>query len=485
MSLRLRLPSLFASRLAKKQLALILLFSTIITLIGTSIQLLIEYRTERSGIELQFDRIANSHLSSLTTGLWYLDNSQITVQLESILNLQDVVYAEIAEKGVITYSAGNPAKKDLLLHRDYKMNIHHDKVVEEIGTLGVFITLGNVHKRMIRRTLVILVTQGVKTFLVSLFILFILHNGVTRHLLTISDYTQTFCLEKLLEPLAIDKHAKKDELDQLVASINSMRQTIIDDLERQKTAEKEREELHEQLSHARKLESIGRLAGGTAHEFNNMLSIIIGYSELSLDSSEPGSTLAKNLKEVIKAAEHAASITRNLLAFSRKQPITPGEISLNETVQGMLPMVTRLMPDNIRVSWEPGSLPCKIYMDPSQIDQLVINLCLNARDAMQDNGGKISVATESVHLTDTGCSADGGIKPGHYCTLRVKDCGCGIKEEILSKIFDPFFTTKDVGKGPGLGLATVYGIIKQNDGFIDVITEVGKGTSFTVYLPRL
>jgi two-component system cell cycle sensor histidine kinase/response regulator CckA len=258
---------------------------------------------------------------------------------------------------------------------------------------------------------------------------------------------------------------------------------LITDISSIKRLEEERENLTSQLVQVQKMESVGRLAGGVAHDFNNMLSVIMGYGELALDSLEPGDPVRGYLEEMLSAANRSAEITRQLLAFARKQTILPQIIDLNETIEGMLKMLRRLIGENIELVWLPGRHLWKINMDPSQVDQILANLCVNARDAI-DGVGKITIETKNVVFDEDYCEGHMGAIPGEYVMVAVSDNGCGMSQEVMEKVFEPFFTTKEVGKGTGMGLAMVYGIVKQNNGYINVYSEVGKGSVFKIYLLR-
>jgi CheY-like chemotaxis protein len=231
------------------------------------------------------------------------------------------------------------------------------------------------------------------------------------------------------------------------------------------------------------MEAVGRLAGGVAHEFNNMLQAILGNAAMAMMDVPPASPLRSHLEEIQKAADHSAELTRQLLAFARKQTAAPKILDLNETVEGMLKMLRRLLGGAIALAWLPGKNPGLVKMDPSQIGQILINLCVNARDAMGDTG-RITIKTDSAHLDQTFCTLHPGAAPGEHVLLAVSDDGCGMDHETIAHLFEPFFTTKEIGKGTGLGLATVYGIVKQNNGFIEVRSEPGQGTNFRIYLPR-
>ncbi len=255
------------------------------------------------------------------------------------------------------------------------------------------------------------------------------------------------------------------------------------DITDRKQAESERAKLQAQFLQAQKMESVGRLAGGVAHDFNNMLSIILGHAELAMEQTDPAVPLYDDLQEIFQAAERSADLTRQLLAFARKQTIAPRIMDLNETVEGMLRMLRRLIDEHIDLIWKPAAHIWPVKMDPTQIDQILANLCVNAKDALPD-GGKIVIETATRTLDASYCRDNPGFVPGDYVVLAVSDNGCGMSREIQANLFEPFFTTKDVGRGTGLGLATIYGIIKQNSGFINVYSEPEMGTTFKIYIPR-
>lgn len=259
---------------------------------------------------------------------------------------------------------------------------------------------------------------------------------------------------------------------------------IVIDINRRKQAEKEQDKLQNRLIQAQKMESVGRLAGGVAHDFNNMLNVISGFTELALEKVSPDDPIHDDLLEVCNAARRSAEITRQLLAFARKQTIRPQVLDLNETLEKMLKMLRRLIGEDIELTWFPGKGVLPVKVDPAQLDQILANLCVNSRDAITDVG-KITIKTCALHLNEADCAGFPGCMPGDYVLLEISDNGCGMDCETLDKLFEPFFTTKGVDKGTGLGLATVYGIVKQNDGFIDVSSREGVGSIFRIYLPRL
>ncbi|RJR47245.1 MAG: PAS domain S-box protein [Desulfobacteraceae bacterium] len=279
-------------------------------------------------------------------------------------------------------------------------------------------------------------------------------------------------------PILIDDRILKDDKGQVIG----MRSTIRDNTDR-KQAEQEKERLQAQLNQAQKMESVGRLAGGIAHDFNNMLGVIVGNAELAKLHVDPAEQVFKNIEEILKASQRSANLVRQLLAFARKQTVNPKVLDLNDTVSGMLKMLRRLIGEDIDLVWIPALDLWPVKIDPSQIDQILANLAINARDAI-DGVGRLTIKTGNVVFDEAYCSQQPGSTPGEYVLLEVEDEGSGMSKEALEHLFEPFFTTKEVGKGTGLGLATVYGIVKQNDGSITVESEHGKGTTFKIYLPR-
>ncbi|NLO27658.1 MAG: PAS domain S-box protein, partial [Actinobacteria bacterium] len=245
----------------------------------------------------------------------------------------------------------------------------------------------------------------------------------------------------------------------------------------------EKASLQEQLRRAQTLESIGRLAGGVAHDFNNMLGVILGYGEMVLARLHERDPLRKEVQEIVKAAQRSATLTRQLLAFSRRQTLQPQVLDLNDLVCDLEKMLRRLIGEDIVLRLTLTEDVSEVFVDPGQIEQVIMNLAVNARDAMP-GGGKLSIETAQTELDEAYVARHPGAQPGEYVLLAVTDTGCGMDQEVMDRIFDPFFTTKEEGRGTGLGLATVYGIVKQSGGNIWVYSELGRGTTFKIYFPR-
>ncbi len=258
---------------------------------------------------------------------------------------------------------------------------------------------------------------------------------------------------------------------------------VFQDVTERKQSEMEQKKLQAQLNQSQKMESVGLLAGGVAHDFNNMLGVILGSAELGLMEVSHTEPVYRTLKDIQNAAQRSADLTRQLLAFARKQIMVPKILNLNDTLASMLKMLQRLIGEDIHLLWKPKAGLWPVRVDPSQIDQILANLCLNARDAIV-GVGNLTIETNNIVFDEPYSAVHPGLVSGQYTMLSVSDDGQGIDKEILDRIFEPFFSTKKVGKGTGLGLSTVYGIVKQNNGFISVYSEPGKGSTFKIYLPR-
>ena len=260
-------------------------------------------------------------------------------------------------------------------------------------------------------------------------------------------------------------------------------QGALQDITQQKTGEARHQKLEEQLLQAQKMEAIGSLAGGIAHDFNNLLSVILSYSELIITDLPAGNAAVDDLKEIIKAGERASKLTRQLLAFSRKQILQPVVLEFNPVVVGVQKMLVRLLGEDLKLTLLLDADTGKVFADEGQLEQVILNLVVNARDAMPD-GGSVTIETASIDLDEEYAAGHAGVVAGPHVMLAVTDTGIGMDKATQARIFEPFFTTKDKSKGTGLGLSTVYGIVQQSGGHIWVYSEPGQGTTFKLYLPR-
>jgi signal transduction histidine kinase len=258
---------------------------------------------------------------------------------------------------------------------------------------------------------------------------------------------------------------------------------FIHDITERKRQEDKRSGLEQQLRQAQKMEAVGQLAGGIAHDFNNLLMVIQSYTEMLQDCLPAHDTLRNNTREIMKAAERAASLTGQMLAFSRKQIISPVVLDLNAVIDDTAKMLKRVIGEDIEFRVEPAQSLWAIEADSDQMVQVLMNLCVNARDAMPQ-GGTLTITTENIRVEEGNICGGSCVTPGDYVRFSVADTGSGISKELQERIFEPFFTTKEVGKGTGLGLAMVYGIMKQSGGYVWVDSESGQGACFRIYLPR-
>jgi two-component system cell cycle sensor histidine kinase/response regulator CckA len=287
-------------------------------------------------------------------------------------------------------------------------------------------------------------------------------------------------------------HRRKDgsvfpvEVQQSVIQIGGAARVllVVRDITERKRAQEESRRLQLQLSQAQKMESVGRLSGGVAHNLNNMLTVILGHTEIAVNQVDTAKPIHHDLVQIQKAAQRSADLTSELLAFARRQMAASRVLDLNETVAKMLKRLKRVVGEDITLAWIPAPDLWPVRIDPTQIEQILAKLCANARDAI-DGTGKVTIETRNVLLDESYCRNHPGAVVGACAALVVSDTGCGIARDVIGSVFEPFFTTKGPGRGTGLGLAAVYGIVKQNDGWIYVDSEPGRGATFTVYLPRL
>ncbi len=305
-------------------------------------------------------------------------------------------------------------------------------------------------------------------------------NGEPAILATLQDIS----LRREAEEELQRAHARlEDRVQERTAALQQANEALLKEIAERKRMEQEKEKLDVQLRQFQKMEAVGQLAGGVAHDFNNMLSVIIGHVEMIMDKVDPTQPFFADLEEIHMAANRSADLTRQLLTFARKQTVAPEVLDMNVTIEKLLKMLKRLIGEDVDFVWRLGTEIWPVTMDPSQMDQILTNLCVNARDAIA-GVGKITVETGNSTLNDEFCATLTDCVPGDYVRISVSDSGCGMDKFMLTHIFEPFFTTKEVGAGTGLGLATVYGAIKQNNGCVEVYSEPGKGTVFTIYLPR-
>ena len=446
-----------------------------------------QYRDRVSFLEDELDTIVTANKSFIEQSLWILDTRSLDLMIQGFLLNGDIVFAQITDdNGKTIVSSGMPdmankIKKTIsLYHQDKGKNIF-------LGKLTVASSKQSAFRRAQSLILITFFQSAILMFIISVSIMFIFQRLVARHLTTIQRYTRRITFE---EPQAVslsldrpmNRHTNNDELASTVNAINLMYSNAVKAYRELEDRTAEKIMLERQLRQAQKMESIGRLAGGIAHDFNNVLSIIMGYSDLLLTLISPDDPMREQIQLIHDSGSKAATLTRQLLAFSRKQVLEKKIISINTIVQDFLKILGKMAGEDIIFTTYLAEKSCTVEADPGQIEQIIMNLIVNAKDSMP-GGGKIIIETAEVQLDRHYVDKRIEVKPGKYVLLAISDTGEGMDEDVLPKIFDPFFTTKEQGKGTGLGLATVYGIVKQHDGYIYAYSEKEKGTTFKIYFP--
>ncbi len=445
-----------------------------------------QYQTRVSFLKSELDNIVASSKSFIEESLWILDTRLLKLAMEGFLVNGNIVFAQITDengKAIVSYGTldiNNDIIKTIpLYHQVEGKNIF-------LGKLTIAASKRSAVMEAKSSIMIILFQSLLLMSIISLGIIYIFWYLVSRHLITIQQYTRHITFEGQQEPLTLDrpinKHTKDDELASTVEAINFMYSKAIEAYRKLEHEASEKIKLEQQLQHVQKMESIGRLAAGIAHDFNNVLSVIIGYSDLLLATIPPNDPIHDKIKRIRESGDKAATLTRQLLAFSRKQVLEKKVISINTIIRNFLKILGKVAGENIVITTYLSEENCTVEADPSQIEQVIMNLIVNARDAMP-NGGEIIIETAEVQLDQHYVNKRHEVKPGRYVLMAISDTGEGMDEDVLSKIFDPFFTTKEQGKGTGLGLATVYGIVKQHGGYIYAYSEKGQGTTFKIYLP--
>jgi signal transduction histidine kinase/CheY-like chemotaxis protein len=350
---------------------------------------------------------------------------------------------------------------------------HAKRMEETIGFVRIIMDGGLLRKSQ-HALLLDSILIGIVSLIIGSMIAFLISRKITKPLIHLTEGVNSFSMGGSYKEINVEAG---DEIGNLAVAFNNM----IDSL---KKKEAEKEELEEKLRHSQKMEAIGTLAGGVAHDFNNILMAINGYGALLQLELTEGSKLWSYAEQIIKAGDRAANLTQRLLAFTRKQIISPRPIILDEVITNIEKLLTRLITEDVGLEFRLEAKDATVLADSGQLDQVLINLVANARDAMP-HGGAIIISSQVTTLDDDFVKRHDQQEGGDYVLVTVRDSGTGIPEEVLDRIFDPFFTTKEVGKGTGLGLSMVYGIVKQHNGIIEVDTEMGRGTSFRIYLPMI
>ena len=482
----MKIPEFLKSKIGRRFAFYTILIGTIMALVLSFLISYQQYRERISFLKKELDTIVTANKSIIEQSLWIMDTHALKLIMKGFLLNNDIVFFQITdENGKIVVSYGIPDNKNNLkktvplYHFDKGKKIFIGKLTVEVSKLSAF--------REAKSLVFITLCQSIILMLIlSIIIIILFHHLVSKHLITIQNYTRGITLGQQQKPLKlarpINKHTENDELASMVDTINLMCHKIHEAYQNLKKQANEQIKLERQLQQAQKMESIGRLAGGIAHDFNNVLSIILGYSELLLAQISPNDPIYEKIKAIHDSGNKAASLTRQLLAFSRKQVLEKKVISINKIIRNFLKILSKMVGEDIVIKTYLSKETCTIEADPGQIEQIIMNLIINAKDAMPD-GGEIIIETDVIQLDEFYTNKNVEVKPGKYVLLTISDSGEGMDEEVTAKIFEPFFTTKELGRGTGLGLSIVYGIVKQHNGYIFVYSEKNKGTTFKIYFP--
>ena len=598
----------FTGKISKLLVLYIVLFSSVVTLILTGVQLWLDYNQGVNNLHQRIEQIKQTNTASITQSVWTIDNSSIQIQLDGLIRINDIIFVKVTnENGKLIASSGNISTQNTIEKNIALQYVYRNKSTP-IGELTVIATKENIYQQLIDTVIVILISQAVKTFLVSIFILVLFHYLVTRHLQTISQHSDEIEFTKKPKELKIHRNKynsiKNDELESVIDSINKMSYSvyetyidliekdakfgavfdslsdaivitdnnrqiiqvnrafhelfgytdkelknnttqiiyanpeafisqgktrynaktenefsvyeieyrrkngstfpsetmggaiklpdgshigyigIIRDITNRKQAEEETAQLQEQIQQSHKMEAIGQLTGGIAHDFNNILSSILGYAELSNDvlRDSHNEKLLKYISRINSAGNRARDLVAQLLTFSRSGTSNPQPIELEALIDDVISLITPTMPSSITLTKDIAADIPPVLMDNTQMHQILMNLCINARDAMQGHG-KLTIKLSNESNATGICSSCKSHIQGQYVKLTVEDTGSGIQANILGKIFDPFTTTKDIGKGTGMGLSVVHGILHKHNSHIIVDSIINKGTRFHLLIP--
>lgn len=469
----------YDSKVARKLVVTIIAFSSLLTLVATVYQLVSDYRDGVSTVHSEIEQIYDSQADLLRHNIWNLDVDSIQVQLDNLLKIKGIEFLSLKSDQGTVWQAGQVRSSRTI---DKSFSIHQVDVDRFlIGELTVVAGLDGVVDRIYNRAVVILVSNAIKTLFVAVLAFVAFHYLVTRHLAAISSYLARLESTALDRPLQLDGKSDAsggaDEIDQIVSAINLMRANLRREIE-------QKDELDRSLRRSQKMDAVGQLSGGIAHDFNNMLGVIIGNLENLKERVEGDPAGQKAVAAGMRAALRSADLTKRLLNFSRKVPHAAVNVRINGLLRGMEELIARALTSAVNVELVLASGLWDTVADPGDLEDALLNLAINARDAMPEGGGLLLIETANKVLDEHYAQANPDARAGEYVMLTVSDNGSGMSEAVQDRIFEPFFSTKDVGKGTGLGLAMVFGFVQRSGGHVKIYSEPGAGTTFRIYLPR-
>ncbi len=481
-------PEWLKSRIGRRFAFYVAIIGTVMALVLSCIISYQQYLARVSFLKEELDNIIASNKPFIEESFWILDIRLLNLETQGLLvnGDGDIVFAQVTdEQGkMITNHGKLDSEKDII----QTIPLYHQEDGKKffLGKLTIAASKLSAVREAESSIIITLFQSLLLMSIISFSIIYLFWSLVSKHLITIQQYTRRITFEEEREPLILDRaitrQTKHDELATAVDAINLMYSKAIEAYRKLEDETSERINLEQQFLHIQKMESVGRLAAGIAHDFNNVLSVIIGYSDLLLTTVPPEDPVHKKIQRIHDSGSKAATLTRQLLAFSRKQVLEKKAISINTVIHNFLKILGKMVGDDIVITTYLSEESCIVEADPGQIEQIIMNLIVNAKDAMP-GGGEIIIETEEIKLDQHYVNKRIEVKPGQYILMAISDTGEGMDEYVQSKIFDPFFTTKEQGKGTGLGLSTVYGIVKQHEGYIYAYSEKGRGTTFKIYLP--
>lgn len=493
MSKSIQIP--FFTRLAPKTAGVVTIVAIALAIVFSTMQIYQDYQVQKKELESKVLQVVNIMKQTAIQSAYLVDSPLALTVAKGLFEYQPIVEVQILDDFNKTLGKMKRPRVEGQIKKVSEILFGQQKKYEiplvvnipkptNIGKLIVYVDPYSVTEAFIHRALLNIVYGLVRNIILSLFIYLFFYFIVTRPLLSlIRSFTEFNSKEPGTMKLSIPKAHKNDELGLLVTISNNLFRAIGENAREIKKSAEEKRELEKKLQHSHKIEAIGTLAGGIAHDFNNILSVILGYTDMAKADAPPGSKYAEDLERVLDASHRAKDLVKQILAFSRQTEIERIPMQLQSVIKETLKMLRSSLPTTIEIVDDIDSSCGIVLTDPTQIHQILMNLCGNAYHSMEESGGTLKIELKSVCLDKGKRQLALNIEPGEYVELIVSDTGSGIGPDVIDKIYDPYFTTKEFGKGTGMGLSIIYGILANYGGAITAESELDKGTSFHVYFP--